>query len=287
MILIADSGSTKCDWRIVKEDRTTVDFKTMGMNPFFHNELVIETELMRSDDVVRHKEDILSIFFYGAGSSSNHYKAIVERALRKVFPNADIFIGHDLDGAAYAAWRGEPNITCILGTGSNSCFFDGKLLTEAIPALGYILGDEGSGSSFGKHLLRDHLYKKLPANISESLEQDLKLDKALIFKNVYQMEHANVYLASFMKFIANFKNSEYVKNMMQKGFLDFVNTHIKCFKNFRDVKTNFIGSVAFHFSDTLQEVCTRENVVLGEIVEKPIDGLVDFHFKYMPEKIRF
>ena len=287
MILIADSGSTKCDWRIVKEDRSSVDFKTMGINPFFHNELVIEAELRKSENVTTYKDGILSIFFYGAGSSSDHYKSIVERGLRKVFVNADIHIGHDLNGAAYAAWNGEPNITCILGTGSNSCFFDGKELIEAVPALGYILGDEGSGSYFGKQLLRDHLYKRLPIKMSESLAEDLKINKSVIFENVYQKEHANVYLASFMKFIANFRNTEYVTFMIQNGFQDFVNTHVKCFDNYQDVKTNFIGSVAFHFSQILEDVCKRENIVLGEIIKKPIDGLVDFHFKYMPEKIRF
>lgn len=287
MILVADSGSTKCDWRLVSEDKSFIDFKTMGINPFFHDEIIIEQELSRSPDVIKHKEDVLSIFFYGAGSSSDHYKAVVERGLKRVFLNADIFVGHDLEGAAYAAWSGEPSITCILGTGSNSCFFDGKECTEAVPALGYILGDEGSGSYFGKQVLRDFLYEKLPIEMSEGLAQDLKLNKALIFENVYQKANSNVYLASFMKFIARFRDTDYVSTMMRQGFQDFVNTHIKCYDNYQDVKTNFVGSVAFHFKDTLEEVCKKENVNIGNVIKKPIDGLVDFHFTYMPEKIRF
>lgn len=287
MLIVADSGSTKCDWRLIKEDRSAIDFKTMGINPFFHNEVLIENELRRVEEVKEHKDDVFSVFFYGAGCSSENYKEIVARGLKRVFKNAEINVSHDLDGAAFATWQNEPAIACILGTGSNSCFFDGISVTEAVPALGYILGDEGSGAYFGKKLMADYLYNRLPSDISGGLEDQLGLNKTTIFENVYQKEHANVYLASFMKFLGNYKESDYVKKMMFDGFVDFLNKHVKCFENYEDVKTHFIGSVAHHYSEFLESACAREKVNLGVIIKKPIDGLVDYHFKYLHQKIKF
>jgi len=287
MLLVADSGSTKCDWRLVKEDKTELDFHTMGINPFFHDEIIIETELRRSQEVLKYHSDVLSVFFYGAGSSSDYYKSIVQRGLSRIFTNSEIIVDHDLNGAAYSTWNGKPGITCIIGTGSNSCYFDGNNLAEKIPALGYILGDEASGSYHGKKLLTDYLYKRLPQEIYDALKNELKITKASIFENVYQKPHANVYLASFMKFIARFKEHQYVIEMIDEGFKNFVNTHIKCFDKHKEVPSHFVGSVAYHFQDQLKRICKDAGVEVGNVIKKPIDGLVDFHFKYMNEKLRF
>jgi len=287
MLLVADSGSTKCDWRLVKEDRTEINFHTMGINPFFHDEMFIESELRRTKEIIEYKNDVLCIFFFGAGSSSDYYKSIVERGLSRVFVNSEIVVDHDLNGAAYSTWNGNPGITCIIGTGSNSCYFDGNFVSEKVPALGYILGDEASGSYHGKKLLTDYLYDKLPSEIKTALQDDLKVSKASIFENVYQKPNANVYLASFMKFIGRFRSHEYVQNMVLKGFRHFIQEHIKCFDNHKNVPSHFVGSVAFHFQDELKQVAKEEGIEVGKIIKKPIDGLVDFHFKYMNEKIRF
>ncbi|MEM7162831.1 MAG: N-acetylglucosamine kinase [Bacteroidota bacterium] len=287
MLLVADSGSTKCDWRLVKQDKSEVDFHTMGINPFFHDEVLIENELTRQEQILRYKNEVLNVFFYGAGSSSEYYQSIVQRGLSRVFVNSDILVSHDLNGAAYSTWNGSPGITCIIGTGSNSCYFDGNFVSEKVPALGYILGDEASGSYHGKKLLTDFLYDKLPLEIETALKEDLKITKASIFENVYQKPNANVYLASFMKFIARFKGHEYVENMMLKGFRHFIQEHIKCFDNHDKVPSHFVGSVAYHFQDELRKAAFEEGIEVGSIIKKPIDGLVDFHFKYMNEKIRF
>lgn len=287
MLIVADSGSTKCDWRLIKGDKSSLDFKTIGINPFFHSEVLIENELRRVDEVIQFKDQVLSVFFYGAGCSSEEYRNIVERGLKRVFINAEITVSHDLDGAAFATWQNEPSITCILGTGSNSCFFDGVSVSEAVPALGYILGDEGSGAYFGKQLMADYLYHRLPSEIQCGLENKLGLNKSVIFENVYQKEYANVYLASFMKFIGGYKSSDYVKKLIFDGFVVFLNTHVKCYENYLDVKTHFIGSVAHHYLEFLEMACAREKVNLGVVVKKPIDGLVEYHFKYLNEKIKF
>ncbi|MEO1945389.1 MAG: ATPase, partial [Candidatus Thioglobus sp.] len=163
IILIADSGSTKCDWLAINEQGVELrQFSTMGFNPYFHTSEIVESELKKNTNMVELAPNVGRVFFYGAGSSSTEMCSIIENGLRKVMPQADISVGHDLEGAAFSTWSGTPAITCILGTGSNSCYFDGDSVYEEVPSLAYILGDEGSGSWFGKRLLQAFFYKQLP-----------------------------------------------------------------------------------------------------------------------------
>ena len=169
MILIADSGSTKCDWAHIDEKGSRLgNFETMGLNPYFHDEKVVEGAIRGNVPLALYADKISHIYFYGAGSSTPTMCAIIERGLRAVFPNAELLVEHDLLGSAYSTYDGEECISCILGTGSNSCFFDGKNIHESVPSLAYILGDEASGSYFGKILLREYFYKKLPAEDRKS-----------------------------------------------------------------------------------------------------------------------
>ncbi|MCC6252099.1 MAG: hypothetical protein IT238_06515 [Bacteroidia bacterium] len=281
MYLIADSGSTKCDWMLLKNDNQRESFSTMGFNPFFHNEEIIKNAIINNEELSKYALDVKLVFLYSAGCSSKELKLIVEHGLKAVFKNANIYVDHDLVGAAFSTYNGEPGITCILGTGSNSCYFDGDNVTEEVPALGYILGDEGSGSYFGKKMLADYLYKKLPSDIQNYLQKDLKLTKKEIFENVYMKPHANVYLASFMKILSNYKESEYVKVNVENGLRHFITNHVCCFPNYNKVPVHFIGSIAFHFEDILHKVLKDMNIKAGNIIKKPIDGLVDYHLKYL------
>ncbi|HRG59357.1 MAG TPA: ATPase [Bacteroidia bacterium] len=281
MILIADSGSTKCDWMLLKENNFTQLFSTMGFNPFFHNESVISNGIKENVELAQNANNVTHIYLYSSGCSSAELKMVVEKGLKQVFTKANIFVDHDLVGAAYATYSGVPGITCILGTGSNSCYFDGKNLSEEVPSLGYILGDEGSGSYFGKKLLIDYLYKKLPIEMNEYLMQDLKLTKKEIFENVYMKPHANVYLASFMKIFGIFKNSEYVKLTVSAGLRHFLENHVCCFGDHKKVPVHFIGSIAYHFEDLLKLEAKKLDIEVGNIIQKPIDGLVDYHLKYV------
>ena len=168
MILIADSGSTKCDWALIDEKGTRLgQFETMGLNPYFHNEHAVENAVRSNQPLSLHAQKVTHIFFYGAGSSTPVMCEIISNGLKKVFTAAEISVDHDLVGCAYATYDGEPCISCILGTGSNSCYFYGKNVFEEIPSLAYILGDEASGSYFGKILLREYFYKKLPDKFCE------------------------------------------------------------------------------------------------------------------------
>jgi glucosamine kinase len=285
MILIADSGSTKCDWAIVDDEKNIIKFTTIGINPYFHDEDFIAEELLKNTDLMKYSQLVKAVYFYGAGCSSKRLKAVVENALNGIFLEAKIMVDHDLVAAAFSTYQDEPAITCILGTGSNSCHFDGDTVREEVPALAYILGDEGSGSYFGKKLLSLFLYKQLPDYMNDALIHEYALTKDIIIDKVYMKPHANVYLASFMKFITKFKHEKFVIDMVKDGMLAFMKIHVLCFKNYKTEKTHFIGSIAFYFEDVLREAAKELNINVGSISKQPIEGLVKYHVNHHFSKI--
>ncbi len=277
MVLIVDSGSTKSDWILLKGRDEREFYKTMGFNPFFHSETFIANAVKQNQDLVRFADQIEQIFYYGAGCSSDEMNAIVKKALKKVFPKAAVVVDHDLLACAYATYAGEPAISCILGTGSNSCHYDGENLTEAVPALSYILGDEGSGSYFGKKLLAAFLYHKLPDHVAEDLVKRHEVTKSSIMENVYMKSGANVYLASFMRFIADHKADPFIDDMLISGLKDFMEAHVCCYEDYKTVPVHFIGSIGYFFEEQLRKAADSLGITIGTIIRKPIDGLVDFH----------
>jgi N-acetylglucosamine kinase-like BadF-type ATPase len=277
MVLIVDSGSTKSDWVLLKGKNEQELFKTMGFNPYFHNETIIANAIRQNSELFEFSEQIEQVFYYGAGCSSEALNSIVQRALKRAFPNADIAVDHDLLACAYATYTGVPSISCILGTGSNSCHFDGERLTEEVPALAYILGDEGSGSYFGKKLLAAYLYKKLPPEIVTDLEMTFDINKDVILENVYMLPHANVYLASFMRFIAKHKDHPFIDEMLYEGLKDFIKVHVCCYDDHKEVPVHFIGSIGYFFEKPLRRAAADLHIELGTIIRKPIDGLVNYH----------
>lgn len=276
MVLIVDSGSTKSDWVLLRSPQERELFKTMGFNPYFHSETIIANAIKQNHELYGLSKDIEQVFYYGAGCSSEEMNATVRRALKTVFPKAQILVDHDLLACAYATYTGEPAISCILGTGSNSCHFDGTTLREAVPALAYILGDEGSGSYFGKKLLTAYLYGKLPDSIASAL-REREVTKDVIMENVYMQPNANVYLASFMRFIAEHKETEWVDNTVYEGLKHFIDEHVCCYDDCQEVPVHFIGSIGYFFEDQLRRAATERGIRLGTITRKPIDGLVDYH----------
>lgn len=285
MLLIADSGSTKCDWMLVDNNEQRTSFSTMGFNPFFHDKDLIVKELLESD-LKSFADKVKFVFFFGAGCSSRELKATVERALSEVFHNAHIYVDHDLVAAAFATYDGRAAISCILGTGSNSCFFDGDIVSEEVPALAYILGDEGSGSYFGKKLLQLYLYKKLPQHLDSAFKKRYNnLSKNEIFENVYRKPHANVYLASFMRFVSDNKNDPFIRKIIFEGMQEFIKTHVMCFKYYNEVPVHFIGSVAFFCEDILREAANELGINVGNIIQRPIDGLVNYYLHYHKSKL--
>jgi N-acetylglucosamine kinase-like BadF-type ATPase len=280
MLLVADSGSTKCDWILVKSNGERLETNTMGFNPFFHNEELIASEISKNEILMSHADKILNIYFFGAGASSKQRNTIVENGLKKVFKNTvELRVDHDLIGAAIATAEDDPGIACILGTGSNSCYYDGITVHEVVPALGYILGDEGSGAYFGKILLSKYLYKKLPIELATALEKEYGVTKESIFEAVYNKPNPNVYLASFMRFARDHNDHPFFKEMIYKGISGFINIHVWCYENFREVPVHFVGSIAYYFKDTLEEVAKNYRFTIGKIVKKPVTPLADYYCK--------
>jgi N-acetylglucosamine kinase-like BadF-type ATPase len=282
MIFIAESGSTKCDAVFVKEDGTEIArINTMGFNPFFHTAAFIQRELSTVAEINTYGPQVSQVFFYGAGCSSPALNSIVAKGLEKAFPNASILVDHDLKSCAYATYRGEPAISCILGTGSNSVYYDGNSISEEVPALAYILGDEGSASYLGKKLLAAYLYKQLPAAIHQDFDATYGLRKDEILDQVYTKPHANVFLASFAPFFSKHIEHPFIWEIVFSGFRNFLQTHALCYPNAREVKLNFVGSIAHYFQDVLEDAVNHLDLQMGVVVQKPLDGLIQYHLEYI------
>ena len=253
----------------------------MGFNPYFHDADLVEREMKANSDAMAMAPEVQKVYFYGAGSSSPGLCAVIAEGLRRVFPAAEVHVGHDLDGAAYSTYTGEPAVTCILGTGSNSCMFDGTEVSEEVPALAYILGDEGSGSWFGKKLLSAFLYHQLPAEIEDDFAGQYDLDKLSITKRVYQEPNANVFLASFMTFLGRHRDHALIKEWLDEGFKAFLDVHVACFEGATSMPVHFVGSVAYHFQDALKKACEDRGYSMGNVIKKPIDGLAQYHVNFI------
>ncbi len=275
MFLVVESGSTKADWKLIGAPVETT-FSTKGFNPYFHKKEDVLRELNRHKELCQIKDEIAEVFFYGAGCSSVKLNSILEKALSHFFSKAEVFVSHDLTAAAFACYTGEPIISCILGTGSNSCYYDGGIVSEELPALSYILGDEGSGSHFGKILLADFQYKRLPAPIEKELI-DMGLTNAVINENVYMKPNANVYIASFMPIFIKHKELKYSQKLIRSNFQQFIDIHVKCYKDYQRVKVNFVGSIASLLENELRDICADNGIQIGLILRRPLDRLAEFH----------
>lgn len=279
MIIVADSGSTKCDW-LIAGDSGTVEANSMGFNPFFHSTELVLSKLKENTVLNQYKDSISAVYFYGAGCSSVDRIKIIQKALAEFFDKAHtVEVRHDLEAAAVATTPEKVGIACIIGTGSNSCYYNGISVHEAVPALGYILGDEGSGSYFGKIILRKFLYNQLPGKLQEEFGSEYGLTKEAIFDGVYNQPNPNVYLANFMQFFSARKNDPFLRDIIYEGLAVFAHSHIWCYDQFRDVPVHFVGSIAYYFSDILDEVAKNHRFTIGNVIKKPITPLLNYHLE--------
>ena len=278
MILIADSGSTKCAWAICTTGGKILSIhKTSGFNPKYSSFDSITSELNRSN-LNSIKREIKEVYFYGAGCSSESRNIIIKKPLQAFFSNAEIIIRHDLEAALKATYRGTPIISCILGTGSNSCIYDGTTIFENAPSLGYIAGDESSGNFFGKQLINLYVNNALPKNIVEKFENWTPERKDEIIENIYSVQRPNLYLATFFRFMYENREEEMFDSIFRKGIQHFFDLHIKCFDNYKKYPLTFVGSVAYFLSDYINEIAKKEGMQIQEIVQSPIENLVKEHF---------
>ncbi|MFY0643596.1 MAG: N-acetylglucosamine kinase [Bacteroidia bacterium] len=275
-LLIADSGSTKCDW-VFKNDNQLTKFSTIGLNPLLSSEDEIQSVLNACEEIQSIKNLPINIYFYGAACSSEQLKGIVKSALAKEFTMANIQVDHDLKAAVFATCGVDQGFTAILGTGSNLCFFNGEQIIQKIPSLGYVLGDEGGGVYLGKKLVQAYFYETLPRHLAQEFENDYKLNLDELIQNVYSEIRPNAYLASYVPFLVKHKTDSYVRKLVYSAFASFLSIHLWSFDTFRDYPVHFIGSIAYYFQDLLQEVAINHRFTVGKIIKKPMDNLLEFH----------
>jgi N-acetylglucosamine kinase-like BadF-type ATPase len=277
MILVADSGSTKTDWLLKLSNGEFKQFRTAGLNPYFLSEKEIAKILQeQAVDMITYAADIDEIYFFGAGCSSPDRHEIVSNAISQLFTKSYVSVDSDLLGCAYATCGHEKGFCCVLGTGSNISFFDGENIHSGQHGLGFVLGDEGGGTWYGKALVTDFLYGNMPGDIEEKFKDEYHLDKEVVIKNVYQSPGANSYLASFTRFISKIRSSEYAQELLRKGMLDFIDTNIKWYPQYHRYKCHFVGSISYVFADELKVVCEENGVHIGKIIKQPIHDLLSF-----------
>ena len=282
MIAIIDGGSTKCDWVILDNfGKPHLKTTTLGFNPNIINVDFIGKEIDKNEDLFFLKNHIEKVFFYGSGCGTPANSKKVETEFIKSFPQAEIRIKEDMTAAAYAAYNGKPAIVCILGTGSNSCFFDGEKIRIDLPSLGFLIGDEGSGSALGKHLLRRFFMKKLPADLERNFINTYNLSIEEALKNMYHNPRANAYLGEFNKFIADHKSHSYFQNMVFDEMKNFLDYQVLPYPESGEIEINFIGYIAYIYEDILRAAAAELNITIGKVVQKPIESLVDYHKKYI------
>ena len=276
MILIADSGSTKTDWRVIDAAGNIHQAKTVGLNPYHQsaNDIVgILSESLLPQLTV----PIERVFFYGAGCANEVIRQTVARALQQPFPSAEVQVYSDLLAAAHALCGHEPGIACILGTGANSCLYDGQAIVDNVPPLGYILGDEGSGTYLGKALLNGYLKRNMPEPLRSQFAKRYSVTADSVLDQVYRQPQPNRYLASFAKFAFHHLTHPYVARMVYEGFQQFLEKNVRPYDGYEQHKIHFTGSIAFYYSNVLRQVANDEGFVIQNIVESPIAGLTLYH----------
>ncbi|TFV93700.1 N-acetylglucosamine kinase [Algoriphagus kandeliae] len=276
MILIADSGSSKTDWRVIHANGQISQFRGVGFNPYYQTSEQMASQ-MQVDFLLNLKEEIREIHYYGAGCSTPERKGEVAKALSTVFPTASIEVDHDLAAAARATCGHDAGIACILGTGSNSCDYDGNKIIANRPAPGYILGDEGGGGYIGRKLLQDFIYEDMPQEIRKDLVGQFQLTQAIIQENVYRKPFPNRYMASFCRFITEHKSHPYCYRLYYDSFMEFFEKHICRYDNFQNKPVNFVGSIAYYNSDILRKAASDKGLHVKLIIESPIAGLTLYH----------
>src|SRR5476651_169827 len=286
MILIADGGSTKTNWCLVTDDNKKVYFNTEGYNPYFVSGDYIVQSLNQNLPVDLEKGKITEVNYYGAGCSTAEKRKQVQDAMVVVFTKAKVNIGHDLLAAARAVLGNQSGFAAILGTGTNTCLYDGKDIINNIDSGAYILGDEGSGCYIGKKLLTDYLRGYMPEAVRQNFWDTFHLTHDDVNEEVYTKPLANRFCASFSKFVYdNNVHIEYSRNLVKSSFEDFFRNLVTHYPDYKNYTFNCIGSVGYNFRNVLEEIVTENGMVVGNIIRSPIDNLVKYHLDLAPSQL--
>lgn len=281
MILIVDSGSTKTDWIALNEEgKQLFQTQTLGLNPAVLSSEIIKERIINNFELYQNRDKVSKVFFYGAGCGTPKPSLMLKEVFEDYFKNAEIDVKEDTYAAIYSSTiPGEKSIVCILGTGSNCTYFDGKDINQRVVSLGYIIMDDCSGNYFGRQLLRDYYFNKIPKEMADKLSNTYDLTADYIKRNLYKEPNPNTYLATFAKFLIQNKNQEYCQDLVKKGMRLFLNNQVMQFEDAQQIPVHFIGSIAFYLQDELKEVLAEMGLQCGNISRRPIEGLVKYHME--------
>jgi N-acetylglucosamine kinase-like BadF-type ATPase len=275
-ILIADSGSTKCEWCLLQGNKKKrVD--TQGISPYFLDTAGIGRVLSAELLPALGKVPVDEIYYYGTGCKDPNNQKVVQKALQRAFPGAKAHVTHDLMGAALALCGSTKGISCILGTGSNSCYFDGRKIVKNSPGLGFILGDEGSGAYLGKKVIQYYLYNTFDEDLRYKFDAKYATNSKEILESVYRKPLPNRYLASYTLFLVENRGHYMIENIIEDGLNDFFFNHLCKYRESWKLPIHFVGGVAYGFRDVVKELCGVYEFELGTILSKPMDGLIKYH----------
>ena len=278
MILIADSGSTKTDWCVVENGQPIQQISTKGINPFFQSEEEISNEIATSLLPQLKTNALDAVYFYGAGCGFPDKIAMVHRAITKHLQiKREVEVNTDMLAVAHGLCQHEAGIACIMGTGSNSCYYDGKQIVSNVSPLGFILGDEGSVAVLGKLLVGDKLKNQMTPELKEKFLKQFGLTPADIIDHVYRKPFPNRFLASLSPFLAQNIDEPCIHALVLGSFKSFLKRNVMQYENFRNSKVHFIGSVAFYYKTILAEAAQEMNIQLGTIIKSPMEGLIKYH----------
>lgn len=282
MILITDSGSTKCDWIAIDDtgNRLAKKIRTKGLNPAILPEKKLKKIITENEELMRYKADVTHIFFYGAGCGTEKPKTMLMHVLQFIFLTAKIEVQEDTMAAVRASLnkKDEAAVVCIMGTGSNCSYFNGRMLEQRVLSLGYTLMDDASGNYYGKQLIRDYYFNKMPETIKLAFEHKYNLKADFIKYNLYKQSNPNAYLADFAEFMFLNKDSDYIKELIKKGLRLFADNMIMQFADeLKTAPVHFAGSIAYFSQEEIHEVAKEFNFKVGNFVRRPIDGLVEYH----------
>lgn len=274
--LIADSGSTKTGWCLLSGTKAKL-FTTQGISPYFLNSE--QMQLILNNELKPHikKVNVDKIFYYGTGCSNPQNARLVKSAFKNIFPEAEINVDHDLMAAAKALCGNEKGIACILGTGSNSCYYNGKKIVKNNPGLGYVLGDEGSGAYLGKKVIQHYLYNIFDDDLRARFDAKFVTNNVEILNAIYKQPLPNRYMASYAIFLAENRGHYMIENIIEDGLNDFFFNHVNTYKESRTLPVHFVGSIAFGFKDILQNVCNSYHMQCGKVLKDSLEGLIVYH----------
>ncbi len=277
MILLADSGSTKTDWVLLNTGTITESFRTPGLNPYFVQTEDVISVLQRHFRQHGFMHQVRQIFFYGAGCSSDEKNKVIRDALERFFPGSDNQVAHDMLAAARALFGKQAGIACILGTGSNSCVYNGERITRSLFSLGYMFGDEGSGAHLGKTFIGAYLKKAIPETLTASFSEEYELSREEILTHIYRKANPNRFLASFTHFLKQHEDHPYISDLIFTCFDAFFKEQIMKYPEMQDYPIGCIGSVGYHFQDICKSAADKYGVEAKIFMKSPMEGLVRFH----------